>query len=61
MKDIQYRVIEIKTGKLFGYIVGKTPNRELVIDRGARTVLLKINARMEAKYRVEAVEVSAGA
>lgn len=58
MVMIQYRVIEIKTGKLFGYLVGKTPDRELVVDRGSKTVLLKINARTESKYRVEAVEVS---
>ncbi len=56
---VQYIVIEIKTGKTFGWLIGKTPNRELVVDRGSKTVLLKINAKTEQKYRVDVVQVGA--
>jgi len=63
MRSIQYKVIEIKSGKLFGFIVGKTsdPNgvHYLVIDRGSRNHLLKITPRTEKLYRVEAADVSA--
>lgn len=52
----KYAVIEIKTGKLYGYIVGKTmlgQQRYLVVDRGGRRVQLKVDAAMERRYRVE--------
>lgn len=52
---IQYRVIENATGKLIGYLVGKTPNRELVVNLGNRTFLIPITAETNAKYRVDAV------
>ena len=58
MKDIQYRVIERATNKLYGYLVGKTPNQELVVQVGVRTVLVPINATTNAKYLVLKVEAS---
>lgn len=53
---VQYRVIENATGKLVGYMVGKTPNKELVINMGNRTFLIPVNAETNIKYRVDAVK-----
>jgi hypothetical protein len=58
----QLRVIETKTGKLKGYVIGKTQGpdgaRYLVIQSGNKQSLLKIDQQTERKYRVEAVAVA---
>ena len=59
MKTKQYEVIEIKSGKSMGYIIGKTPERELVLKQGNRTYRLKITPATESKYRVDVIEFSA--
>lgn len=56
-----YRVVEIKTGKLYGMLVGKTmlgQSRYLVVERGGRRVQLKVDAAMERRYRVEVSNVA---
>lgn len=53
----QYRIIEIKTGKLLGYMIGKTANQELVYQLGVNIKKLKITPRTEAKYRVDVLEI----
>lgn len=58
MKQIQYRLVNNKTNKVEGWLVGKTPNKELVIDGGGHTFTLPINATTNAKYRIEKVEAS---
>ena len=60
MRDTQYKVVVKATGETYGWIVGKTPNQELVIQLpNNRTKLLKINDKNLAKYTVLKIEFSA--
>jgi len=58
MKSIQYRLVNNKTGKIEGYLVGKTPNKELIINNGNKTFIIPINSNTESKYKIEVLEVS---
>lgn len=48
-----YKVIEIKTGRVIGDLIGKSLDRELYIKNGRETFAIKITPETEAMYRVE--------
>lgn len=54
------RVIEIRTGKTVGYVVGKTLDQELVVQVGTRTKLIPVNDKTNSKYKVERVQFTIG-
>ena len=54
----QLRLIEIKTGNVVGWVIGKTPNNELVIQAGIRNFTIKVNSETNTLYRVELFEAS---
>lgn len=58
MKSKQYRVVDKETNKVKGYLVGKTPNNELVLHLGNKTFTIPVNKDTEAKYKIEVLEVS---
>lgn len=55
----QYKVINVKTQKTIGYIVGKTLDNELVLDTGKGTKRLKITPKNEALYSVIIEQITA--
>jgi hypothetical protein len=55
---VQYKLVNKATGKVEGWLIGKTPNRELVFQLGTKTWTMAINAETESKYRIDVVKAS---
>lgn len=49
---MQYQLINKKTGKFEGWLIGKTPNRELIFMLGGERFYLSINQDTEANYKI---------